>query len=142
MRYYRVIPKCAGITTEIYDRKLNEWKNRQHEIDSLLRSHTEADESYHITAAMVFNVAKRSLEIVEKAEPMEQRAFFNYLLQNCTVDDKKLTFELRTPYNHIFALTQTSELVKSASNKAQTDTFRVGLRPYLPGQDSNLQPSR
>ncbi len=120
---------------------MKEWKDRQYELNLLLEDHTKADESYHLTAAMVFSVAKRAMQIVEKAEPMEKRAFFNYLLQNCLVDGKKLSFELRSPFNHIFALSNTSEPMKSSSLKRENALSGASSNSNLRRQDSNLRPS-
>jgi hypothetical protein len=43
-------------------------------------------------------------DIFESSEPMEKRAFLNFLLQNPTVSGKKLEFTLRKPFNYIHEL--------------------------------------
>lgn len=101
-----------GITKDEYDKKLKELKERQHEIDTQLQDHTNADENYYITASTVLNLAKNALTLFESlgksSNVLKQRALLNYILQNCTTHGKKLEFTLRSPFNTIFELTSTS----------------------------------
>jgi len=91
----------GSITTDIYDRKLKEWKEKQYEINLRLEEHTRADESYHITAGAVLNLARRAHEIFDRSEVPEKRSLLNYLLQNAQVNGKKLEFTVREPFNMI-----------------------------------------
>lgn len=50
---------------------------------------------------MVFSLANRALEIFESSEVNEKRQLLSFLLQNCRLQDKKLLFELRSPFNDI-----------------------------------------
>jgi len=43
-------------------------------------------------------------EIFISSEPLEKRAFLNFLLQNPTVSAKKLEFTLRKPFNLLLEL--------------------------------------
>lgn len=90
-----------SITKAVYDEKLKEYKEKQHDIDLQLQDHTHADENYYITASTVFSLAKRAKVLFESSEVEEKRAILNYLLQNCTANGKKLEFSLRSPFNHI-----------------------------------------
>ena len=91
------------ITDEMYDKKLKEYKERQGAILVDMRMHSEADEEFYLTANTVFNVAKRALEIFKSSEVPEKRQFLNFLLQNCQVDGRNLTFTLRNPFDRILA---------------------------------------
>lgn len=91
----------GSITSDMYDRKLNEYKEKQCNINIRLEEHTRADESYHITAGTVLNLARRAQEIFERSEIAEKRALLNYLLQNPIVNGKKLEFTLRKPFDVI-----------------------------------------
>lgn len=90
-----------SITKAVYDEKLKEYKEKQHDIDLQLQDHTSADENYYITASTIFSLAKRAKVLFESSETEEKRAILNYLLQNCTANGKKLEFSLRSPFNHI-----------------------------------------
>jgi hypothetical protein len=93
-----------SITKDIYDTKLKESKEKQHDIDLQLQDHTQADENYYITASTVLNLAKNALKLFESSEVQEKRALLNYLLQNSVVDGKKLMFDLRKPFDTILAV--------------------------------------
>ena len=92
------------ITTDDYDKKLKEFKEKQHNIDNQLQQHTQVDENYYITAGTVLNLAKGALELFESSEIPRKREILNYLLQNCTANGKKLEFTMRSPFNHILEL--------------------------------------
>ena len=64
-----------------------------------MQRHSEADESYYITADRVLNLAKRAYEIFESSEVPEKTQLLNFLLQNLKLQGKKLSFELKTPFD-------------------------------------------
>lgn len=94
----------GSITKEDYDRKQQEAKDKQYHLNIELEEHTKADHDYKIHVATVFTVARAMKEIFESSEPLEKRAFLNFLLQNPTVDGKKLDFTLKNPFNLILEL--------------------------------------
>ena len=49
-------------------------------------------------------MSRRAGSIFKRSEPQEKRMFLNYLLQNPTVDGKKLEFTLRKPFNLVHEL--------------------------------------
>ena len=89
------------ITEEMYDKKLREYKERQGAILTDMRLHSEADEEFYLTANIVFNLAKRALDIFKVSEVPEKRQLLNFLLQNAQLDGKKLVFTIRYPFNKI-----------------------------------------
>jgi len=93
-----------SITKDEYDKKQQEAKDKQHRLNIELEEHTTADQDYKIHVATVFNIARHMKEIFESSEPLEKRAFLNFLLQNPTVSGKKLDFTLRKPFNLILDL--------------------------------------
>lgn len=95
-----------SITKPVYDEKLKELKEKQHDIDLKIQEHTYADENYYVTVSNVFSLAKRAKELFKSSDVPEKRALLNYLLQNCTADGKKLVFSLRSPFNHILTFSK------------------------------------
>lgn len=88
----------ASITRDEYDKKLKDYKEKQHDAAIRLEELTNADENYHITATTLFSLANRALEIFESSEVNEKRQLLNFLLQNCRLSGKNLAFELRSPF--------------------------------------------
>ena len=85
----------------MYDRKLKEYKERQSAILTEMHIHSDADEEFYLTANMVLKLAQRALQIFKSSEVHEKRQFLNFLLQNCQLEGKNLTFSMRYPFDRI-----------------------------------------
>ncbi len=83
----------------MYDSFLREYKTKQAEILEQMQSHSDADEQFYLTANMTLNIAKRAKEIFASSEVDEKRQFLGFLLQNCELNEKKLEFSMRSPFN-------------------------------------------
>ena len=82
--------------------------------------YTKADQNYHIAASTVFSLANRAAEIFESSETNEKRQLLSFLIQNCRLSGKNLSFELKSPFDSILV------------NAHQPTVLRR--------QDSNLRP--
>ena len=95
----------GGITKYIYDKKHQE-QIQQLEIE--MSEHSKADYEYQNTVATVISVARRAKTIFESSsEPARKRQFLNYILQNPTVNEKKLYFTIASPFNLVLELAST-----------------------------------
>jgi len=99
-----------NITKEVYEEKHQEYHSRLQRLNIELEEHTKADYDYQTTVATVFSLARRTKEIFESSEIHEKRQFLNYLLQNPTVEQKTLMFQLRSPFNLILDTSSKSVL--------------------------------
>ena len=107
----------GSITQDTYDKKVNEYKEKQYDINIRMGEYTRADENFLIASSMVFSLASRALEIFESSEVNEKRQLLNFLLQNCRLSGKKLSFELRSPFQEIYEnVHQPSMLRRQDSN--------------------------
>jgi hypothetical protein len=79
-------------------------KDKQYDINIQLDEHTKADESYHITASTVFNLAKNALDLFESSKVPEKRAILNYILSNYTVNEKTPCITMRSQFNLVLQL--------------------------------------
>ncbi|OHB17728.1 MAG: hypothetical protein A2749_01670 [Parcubacteria group bacterium RIFCSPHIGHO2_01_FULL_45_26] len=93
-----------GITKDIYDKKHQEYADKLQLLEIEMTEHRKADYDYQTTVATVLSVARRVKQIFQSSEPHEKRAFLNYLLQNPTVNGKKLAFAMRSPFNLVLEL--------------------------------------
>ena len=109
-----------SITKESYEEKLQELKHKQLKLGVEIDLYTKADKDYLLTVSKVLSLATRVKTIFESSEIHEKRALLNYLIQNPTVNGKKLYFTIASPYN----------LVLDLASKPT----------WLRGQDSNLRP--
>ncbi|MFH1712905.1 MAG: recombinase family protein [Candidatus Jacksonbacteria bacterium] len=111
----------SSITTDIYDKKLKEYKERQQEIISQMSQYDQADKNYYITVNTVLNLAQRAYEIFSGSELDTKRQILNLLLQNPELKDKNLHFKLKAPFDTVLQASKCSK--------------------WLPGSDSNRQPT-
>ena len=120
----RLLDMCSDglMTREQYEEKIDEAKKEQRKIEDELEAHTNADEDYLMTAGRVIDLSKRALDLFDSksSEIAEKRQLLGFVLQNPTVDGKKLIFTLRNPFDKVLLLNE--HPIK------------------LPRQDSNLRP--
>ncbi len=89
------------IKEEDHNRKLTEIKEKQQKINIELEGYTDADESYHITARTVLSLAQRAKELFESSEVEEKRQILSFVFQNLSIKEKRLQYNLRSPFDVI-----------------------------------------
>jgi hypothetical protein len=94
----------SGITKESYEEKLQELKHKQLRLGVEIDLYTKADKDYLLTVSKVLSLATRVKTIFESSEIHEKRALLNYLIQNPTLNGKKLYFTIASPYNLVLDL--------------------------------------
>jgi len=96
---------CQGsITSDDYDKKLQELKDRQYRLNTELDEYTKADHEYHVHVNTVINLSRRIADIFESSEPTEKRAILGFMLQNPAVSGKNLDFTMRKPFDTVLEL--------------------------------------
>lgn len=94
-----------SITKDIYDKKHQEYQNQIQLLEIELSEHQKADYDYQTTVATVLSVARRARTIFENSSDVAgKRLFLNNLLQNPTVNEKKLCFTIASPFNLVLEL--------------------------------------
>ncbi len=94
----------GDIDSDIYNKKLEEYKNRQHEVNSQIDAHIDADKESLITVKMVLDLARRAKDIFKSSKVEEKRQFFRLLFSNLILEDKKLVITLREPFDKLLAV--------------------------------------
>lgn len=94
-----------SITKDIYDKKHQELQDKMQVLEIEMSEHRKADYEYQTTVAIVVSVARRAKDIFEKSSDIAgKRQFLSYLLQNPTVNEKKLCFTIASPFNLVLEL--------------------------------------
>ena len=94
----RINPK-QSITVDEYDRKAHSLKQRQKELEVLQKQYTDADEKFMITVNYLLDLASRASELFESSKVDQKRALLNFTLSNLVLNNKKLEFTLRKPFD-------------------------------------------
>jgi hypothetical protein len=70
-----------------------------------MAEHSKADYDYQTTVATVVSVARRAKTIFENSSDIAgKRQFLSCILQNPTVNGKKLDFSIASPFNLVLEL--------------------------------------
>ena len=99
------------ITKPDYDKKLQEITDKLQPLRTEHEEHAKAYHNYQTTMAQVLFVARRAKQIFESSETNEKRDFINYLVQNPTINDKKLVFTIRSPFDLVLRLAERPDLL-------------------------------
>jgi len=102
----------GSITKDMFNKKLKEYKEKQAGLETKMQSYTDADENFYLTANMTLNIAKMAYEIFQSSELEEKRQLLNFLLQNLKLQGKKLSFELKTPFDTVLQANKCSNLLR------------------------------
>ena len=94
----------------MFNKKLKEYKEKQAELEAKMQSYTDADENYYLTANMTLKMAKIAYEVFQSSELEEKRQILNFSLQNLKLQDKNLSFELKTPFDTVLQASKCSNL--------------------------------
>jgi len=101
-----------GITKDMFNKKLKEWKEKQTDLELQMSSYTIADESFYVNANILLQAVKKASQVFENSEPTTKRQILNFLLQNLKLDGKKLDFQLKTPFDGVLKANTSSNLLR------------------------------
>ena len=87
------------ITTDDYDKKCQELKTRQYNINDQIKKHLKADETFKITVNTVFSIASIAYELFESSKIEQKRKLINYVFSNLELDGVTLRYSLRKPFD-------------------------------------------
>lgn len=112
------LEESTSITKEIYDKKHQQYSDQLQTLTIELDEHRNADYEYQTTVATLIDVARRARNIFENcSEPIEKRAFLNFLLQNPSIKGKKLCFTIASPFNLVLELADSPDLLTTSSSE-------------------------
>ena len=90
----------------MYDKKRQEFRDKQVEIKNSMDRLQNADEEYYITASYILNLANRAYDLFLSSEPDIKRQLLKLLLQNCEINNGSLRYTLNYPFSTIFKYTK------------------------------------
>ena len=106
-----------SITKDIYDKKHQQYSDQLQKLNIELDEHRNADYEYQTTVASLIDLSRRARTIFENcSEPIQKRAFLNFLLQNPSIKGKKLYFTIASPFNLVLDLADCPDLLPESSS--------------------------
>lgn len=92
-----------------YDKRVEKYKEDQADLLQKYEEHSEADKNFYITASKVLDLSQRAWVLFKNSEPKEKTQLVGFLLQNLSLQGRKLLFEVKTPFNGIVEYAKTKE---------------------------------
>ena len=131
------IDKLDGrISEDFFDRKSAEWRKEQAEILKDIHKHQNANKSYLDQGVRLLELSQKAVILYEKQNMHEKRRLLDFVCSNSIWKDGRLIPNYRKPFD-LLAVTNKKYQKKKTVSASQDGIFRT----WLPGQDSNLQPS-
>lgn len=135
----------GSITKDVYDNKHQEYQNQIQSLEIEMSEHQKADYDYQTTVATVLSVARRAKTIFENSSDIVgKRTFLNYILQNPTVNEKKLVFTLASPFNLVLELADSPTWLGRKGSNLRMEASKAPALPlgYSPGSKNSEQSTK
>ena len=109
-----------SITPNEYDKFYQEFRSKIEDIDNRLLNLQKAEDDYYLTASYLLQLSKQAYELFVSSEMEQKRQLLKLLLQNPTLEGKKVRYSLIKPFDTILSY--------------------ADRQRWLRRKDSNLQP--
>ncbi len=83
------------ISVEFFDQKAAEWRAEQARLRGMIDRHQAANNQYLDFGARILELAHRGPELFTSSKPEDKRKLLGFVVQNCTLNDGKVSFEYR-----------------------------------------------
>ena len=97
----------SSIAKNDYDKKSQELRDRQAKLSIELEEYAKGDTDYKTLVSTTISLARRANTLFEGSEPAEKRVILNFLLQNPTLNGKKLVFTMKKPWDTVLEFAST-----------------------------------
>ena len=88
-----------GITTDDYDKKCQELKNKQFKNAEIMKNYLKADQNFKITVNTVLSIASKAYELFESSNIEHKRKLINYVFSNLELEGVTLRYSLKKPFD-------------------------------------------
>lgn len=86
------------VDNDFWLEKKQEWTNQLSEIENLLQAFNNADKKYYDEGVQILELLKDAYNKYLKQNNHEKRKMLKYLLSNCTINDKKVSYDYNLPF--------------------------------------------
>ena len=93
------IAKLDGeINQEEWQEKNLKWKDELEEINNKIKSYNTADAKYYEEGIKIIELLKNAYSLYSKQNNSEKRKMLKYVLSNCTINNKKVSYDYNLPF--------------------------------------------
>ena len=93
------IAKLDGdIDNEYWKEKHQEWNNEREEILRKIHAFSTADKKYYEEGIKIIELLKNAYTLYSKQSYVEKRKMLKYVLSNCTINNKKVSYDFNLPF--------------------------------------------
>ncbi len=89
------------ITLNDYDEYVKDLKARQEQLDEQLVNLTHNDKSFMLTSSYLLEIATKAPQLFKSSKAALKSKLLRFLLSNLVIQDKKLVFNLKAPFDVI-----------------------------------------
>lgn len=97
------------ITLNEYDEYVKDLKARQEQLDEQLVSLTHNDKSFMLTSSYLLEIATKAPKLFQSSKAALKSKLLRFVLSNLELHDKKLHFNLKTPFDVIAECSQNAD---------------------------------
>lgn len=88
----------GNITNSFWHEKKTLWLSELEEVENLLRAFGEVDKKYYDEGVKILELLKNAYSAYCKQNKQEKRKLLKYLLSNCKLDSKKVSYDYNLPF--------------------------------------------
>ena len=119
------------ISPEEYRDMNEDLKNEQYELEGKSELLTEADEKFSIAVATILSLGNNAYQIFQSSKVETKREILHILLSNLKLQDRKISYTLRKPYDYIRYLNKITPSKNEGVATGEQDTFDVEEKSHL-----------
>lgn len=104
IQYADTLLVTQKITPERSNEIVSQLKQEQYELNNKLELLTKADEKFSIAVATILSLGNNAYQIFQSSKVETKREILHILLSNLKLQDRKISYTLRKPYDYIKSL--------------------------------------
>ena len=88
------------VDAKFYNEKRVQWNKDLDEIMIKLEALHHAEQKYYEEGVRIIETLKNAYILYKQQSPIEQRKLLNYLLSNCTLEGRKVSYDYNLPFSY------------------------------------------
>lgn len=112
-------PSTRGITIDDYNKRYERYTAKKNKALMELKRLNKAEDDYYVTANTILSLASRASKLFENSKPEQKKEILSMVLSNCTLDDEKVHYDLKKPFDTIMECVDRSDWLRGLDSNQQ-----------------------